>query len=142
MNFLYLSKILDKTARECILTAYKERPRRGVVWKERKWKEQLYDFVSSTAFQVASLSFIILNCMLLASQRYSSPQWLKDFQMYANIIFTLIFTAEVCLIFVLPYPGCLSKNFSAGYLLGYYHYKTLTTVIVEKLKTCFRLQFC
>lgn len=94
-------QIFDKMAQECLIAAYSKKPNRSIV-DETKWKfrERLFDFVSTTSFQITSLMFIALNTAVLMSQQYNEPVWLIQFQRYANFTFTAIFTIEIGLKFL------------------------------------------
>ena len=88
-------EVLDKTAQECIVAALNETPCRSINWTKRRFREKLWDIISSTPFQVFSLTFIVLNTIVLITQRYNQPDWLIQLQRYANLVLTIIFTVEI-----------------------------------------------
>eukprot|EP01062_Namystynia_karyoxenos_P002769 TRINITY_DN1097_c0_g2_i1.p1 TRINITY_DN1097_c0_g2~~TRINITY_DN1097_c0_g2_i1.p1 ORF type:complete len:2446 (+),score=704.96 TRINITY_DN1097_c0_g2_i1:141-7478(+) len=54
-------------------------------------------FVSRRWFEIGIQVCIALNIVVLATEYYEQPSWLKDFQDVANLVFILIFTVEAAI---------------------------------------------
>lgn len=66
----------------------------------RAWRAAVFYFVMSQHFDVAAMAAIIANCVVMALTHADMSAAWQDFMTWANLGFTVFFTAEILLKFV------------------------------------------
>jgi hypothetical protein len=81
-----------RRACECFLQLW-----RRFQHKNHQLRRDIHKSVKSQFFYWLVILLVFLNTLVLASEFHGQPAWMDDFQLYANILFVILFTIEMLL---------------------------------------------
>jgi voltage-dependent calcium channel L type alpha-1D len=70
---------------------------RAIQYKNYQLRRAIHRAVKSQFFYWLVIVLVFLNTLVLASEYHTQPDWMEQFQFYANIFFIILFTIEMIL---------------------------------------------